>query len=469
MTGDNKHIDQLFRDGLKGMRSKAPVHSWKRLDEALDGAIYRKKMFYIKLAAASVLIVMAFGAGFFYASVLNKPADIVEKEVIDGEAAPSFQPGNKLTQPSIKDIDEPASQESDKIHKDLPSFAEETTGNQGTHENLVGENQATPTDVQLAMLPLNEEKQNGRMQTTDNISMLAFIPAKEINTVENSAAVAGISKTESAMTYDGYASLFPLENYDDSPKQKVKQWTVGAQFAPTKSYRDISVNYNSNTSINQGLEDNLNDTEDALLSYAGGVNVDYNFSGKWSVQSGMYFSRIGQVNNNALQFTQNNKEILLFAITTSTGDINIAFERVPDHIRSPGSVKDTIDMGGATNVKVVQNFDLFEVPLVLKYKFLDKRLSMNLSGGLSPAYLVDNNTYLEMEDHKYDVGSSENLNSMVMNTTFGLGIEYLFTKKLSVSFEPTFKYSLNPLNNNSDFSYHPYYFSWFTGIKLKIN
>ena len=160
---------------------------------------------------------------------------------------------------------------------------------------------------------------------------------------------------------------------------------------------------------------------------------------------------------------------MLFAINTSTGNINVVFEKVPENVRKITSPKDTIDIGGIDNLKVVQNFDLFEIPFLVKYKLLNRKFSINLSGGLSPAYLLNNSTYIEMEDRKYDVGDARNLNSMIVNTSLGLGLEYLSTDQLSVNFEPTFKYSLNPINNNSNFSYHPYYFSWFTGIRLKIN
>lgn len=468
MTGEQKNIDHLFRNGLNGMREKPPRHAWDRLDRALDGQIRRKKMFYFKLAAASALILLAFGAGFFYATILNKPADFAGKGVLNEPPPAILLPdssGTSSIQPAI-----PESQQVELSNlEDREAPDADTEKEQGFQGRLAMTDQepAVHSDHDLLAVDVSNPLQEPVAHPA--IHTLAFIKVTELESSKLYTEPAMIGKAATEKTIYSYNGFYPLDNYDDRPEQKGKRWVIGAQFAPTQSYRDISVNYNANSFTNQGLEDNLNDAEEALLSYAGGVNVDYNFSGKWSVQSGMYYSRIGQVNNDALQYKQSNNEILLIAINTSTGRIDFAIERVPDDVRKLNNPKDTIDMGGLNSVKVIQNFDLFEVPLVVKYKFLNKRFSMNLSGGLSPAYLLGNNTYLEMEDRKYDIGDAGNLNSMIVNTSFGLGMEYLVTKKLSVNFEPTFKYSLSPINSNSDFSYHPYYFSWFTGIRLRIN
>ncbi|MDB4304220.1 PorT family protein, partial [Desulfosarcina sp.] len=210
----------------------------------------------------------------------------------------------------------------------------------------------------------------------------------------------------------------------------------------------------------------LNDNENALLSYSGGLNVDYALSKRWGLQSGMYFSRIGQVNNDALEYAYNGKDGLLYAISTSTGNINISFENIPDNIRITNTPKDSI--GGSGSATIEQNFDFFEVPFLLKYKILNRKFSFNLSGGLSPAYLVKNSTYLTVDDEKYNIGDAGNLNSLLVNTSVGIGLEYKAFKKLSFSLEPTFKYSLVSLNKDSEFYYHPYSLSFFTGVKFSF-
>lgn len=472
MTGDDKHIDKLFRNHLNGLREKPPVHSWKRLDNALDASILNKKLFYFRLIAASVLVFLAFGAGYFYALHLNQPRDVAEREnpvqtVPENAAGPEETENKQVLLPGemISDGDKSA------------PIPVDTETSPATGKIL----HATPP-AQTAVLLSEADRQDessivyvagdGPNPNTPakELSGMAFIDTRGLQFQDPSqdARTRLFSSSSPAGLLFGYDDMLPYD-FEMEPRKKSYAWALGAQFAPTYSYREISSNYTANPGGNPAQQDNYNNIEDALLSYAAGLNVDYNFSGNWGFQSGVYFSRIGQVNNDALQFQKNNNELILSAINTSTGYIDVAIERVPENVRKITSPKDTIDMSGVENVRVVQNFDLFEIPLMLRYKVLNRKFSIQLSGGLSPAYLVDNNTYLEMEDRKYDVGSSGNLNDFIVNTSLGLGLEYLVTKQLSVNFEPTFKYALNPINTNSNFSYHPYYFSWFTGIRFKIN
>jgi len=253
----------------------------------------------------------------------------------------------------------------------------------------------------------------------------------------------------------------------DSKSSISNKWAIGAYFAPTYSYREISTNYENQVPADVNANNELNANEEALMSYAGGLNIDLKISKRWGLQSGMYYSRIGQVNNDALVYSIDSKGDILYAIQTSTGNINITIDKIPDRVRIVYDDKDSIvDNTGLASVE--QNFDLLEIPFLLKYKMLDKRFSINLTGGLSPAYLVRNITYLKVDGERINVGDSPNLNSLLVNTSIGLGLEYKAFKKLSFSLEPTFKYSLSPLNNSSNFHYHPYYLSWFTGIRYKF-
>lgn len=473
MTGDKKNIDYLFRQSLKGFREKPPVQSWSKLNRALDGAAYGKKMFFYRLIAASVLILMAFGAGYFYAVNFHTPVNMAEKGILIDPGPAEIITVPEQEDKTVSDIDnliiesEPFKEEDNNIDQSI-DFNESLLLANEENKSVPGFSEPLSTVDVFGKDEGNAKPTIHRTEKSSNTLLgLAFIDLDQLKLPESSLdEKKNLFATKSSTDlFIGYQGIAPYD-FENKTVTKDKSLAMGAQFAPTYSYREISANYGTNLG---GEQDNFNGAEDPLRSYAGGVNVDYNFSGRWSVESGMYFSRIGQVNNDALQFEQKNNEFLLYAINTSTGNIDIVIDQVPDDVKKVTSPKDTMDLSGIGNVKIVQNFDLFEVPLLIKYKVLDRKFSIHFSGGLSPAYLVDNSTYLEYEDQKYDVGDAGNLNSMIVNTSLGLGLEYLITRKLSVNFEPTFKYALNPINTGSNFNYHPYYISWFTGVRLKIN
>ena len=71
MTRDKKNIDALFEEGLKGLREKTPVYAWTRLDNGLSIANSKKTIILFRWVAASLLLLFAFGAGYFYATYYN--------------------------------------------------------------------------------------------------------------------------------------------------------------------------------------------------------------------------------------------------------------------------------------------------------------------------------------------------------------------------------------------------------------
>jgi len=476
MIKDKRNIDALFEEGLKRFKEKPPAYAWDKLDKGLDRVKFKKSMVYLRWMAASVLIILAFGAGYYYATYNLNPPEITDDSNLSNSDSQNTELTNSQTIPETKDnfteiseTEQPKTNIAQFDNPNLPSLNNELLA---TNYNSSNNNNQFIDSGNLSTIESKHDKSTDEITSMQKIG-IANIPVNQqsINTLQANKEIQA-ANTEIAVTEPSPMSPYYYpEDYGLKPNKKELEtkWAVGAQFAPVISYRDLSINYeNQQGSIINDNESQLNNTEEALLSYAGGVDVNYHVSKRWSIQSGLYFSRIGQVNNNALNFKQEDNQYLLYSINTSTGNINIAFEKVPNDVRKINPPKDTIGSVDIGNVKIIQNFDLFEVPVMVKYKVLNKRFGINLSGGLSPAYLVKNNTYLEVESNKYDIGSSENLNSMIINTTFALGFNYGITKKLSINFEPTFKYSLNPINKNSEFDYHPYYFSWYTGIRYKF-
>jgi hypothetical protein len=464
MSEEFRNIDKLFKQGLKGYKQPSPVNAWSRLNENLTRLAARKKIVYFRWIAAAALIFLAFGSGYFFGiyEVSNKK-NFTESnyESIINPTPESIESPDQISQPEL--ANDPSAQTFSSPFV-LPIPEKIIVQNIGS-DFIIDDNIETAMDV-------------SEVRSDNQLPLITMLHVKYLAINNNNVHFFGDQKMrnpkqdaellkENILAQNTY--LTGDFDYNDQVKEEPK-WSLGAQFAPVVSYRDISISYEYGQPGNiSDTESELNDIEDPLISYAGGVDVNYDVSNRWSLQSGMYFSRIGQVNNEALNFKQENNQFLLFAINTSTGDISISFEKIPDHVKQfESQKKDTIQSINLDNVKVVQNFDLFEIPFLVKYRILDKKFGISLSGGLSPAYLLQNSTILEVDNDKYDIGNSANLNTLIVNTSFGLGFNYAVSRKISLNLEPTFKYSLSPINKNSQFNYHPYYFSWFTGIRYRF-
>ncbi|RLD59929.1 MAG: hypothetical protein DRJ05_05635 [Bacteroidetes bacterium] len=470
MNKDSKNIDKLFENSLKGYREKPPVDSWSRMDLALDKRKAGNVIVFWKWMAAAVLILFAFGSGYFYA-ISNFNDDNITKNKItvdDNIQKPEVVNNNQIEKDSY------VAESNDIIISDDNT---DLSLRPSVSKSSFVDNNISPQQI----TPISTSPDKAKIATAEKLNVTSEIIQDTVNTnigpVHDGESEIALIEPNVDFNDLGLSNEPVIESFfdfDGMPgKQKqnnklISKWEIGARIAPVQSYREIGFSNDNNISQGAIVESKYNNIEEGLNSYAGGVDVHYQLNDKWSLQSGMYFSRIGQVNNDALAFKQEDSDFVLYKVSTSTGDIEVVFDKVPEDIKRFSDSKDTSELKDLKNISVEQQFELFEVPFMIGYKIGNRKLTFNLSGGLSPAYVMGNSSTLIADEQKYDIGSSSNINSMILNSSFSIGIQYAFTKKLALNFEPTFKYSLNPINNNNRFSYHPYSLSWFTGVRYNF-
>ncbi len=87
-------------------------------------------------------------------------------------------------------------------------------------------------------------------------------------------------------------ALIPEPNQPETPKVKKNRWILGGEVAPLYSYRKINADNKQSDMVKS-----FNKSENGILAYAGGVRVAYSTGRRFSVQSGIYYSRYGQEKN----------------------------------------------------------------------------------------------------------------------------------------------------------------------------
>jgi len=258
-------------------------------------------------------------------------------------------------------------------------------------------------------------------------------------------------------------------------KGEKERWTVAALVSPTY--------YTNFYSGNNQVASQLKSEEQALFSYSGGVAFSYKVSGRFSVQSGLYYSSFGQQLSGITTFGgfkkydytkgDHNFEVLTSSgvVYTNNADVYL-LDNLSDSRIATMHTNDVFDPAKAqlqyVDNSLKQNFSYLEVPVIMRYKFIDKSIDFNIIGGLSSNLLVDNSVYASMEGSKYQVGKTEGLNMITFSSSLGLGMEYSFTNNLSLNLEPTFRYFLNPLGQMSGLRIHPYTFGIFSGISFRF-
>jgi predicted porin len=105
---------------------------------------------------------------------------------------------------------------------------------------------------------------------------------------------------------------------------------------------------------------------------------------------------------------------------------------------------------------------------MLRFKAIDNKMGVSFIGGLSYNFLVNHSSYAIANGVKTSVGETEELNNFLLSSSFGMGMEYKFSKNVSFNVEPTLKYFLNTSNSNGIAGLHTYSFGVFSGLSYRF-
>ena len=280
----------------------------------------------------------------------------------------------------------------------------------------------------------------------------------------------------------GKSSSYVIENpiipviYPVLEKQNpgLNRWSLSAMASPNF--------YSSSNSGQSQSASTLANSERSLVSYSGGMAVSYKFNKRVSIQSGLFYSSVGKEVDGIGAFSgfikyYDAKGSSEFSVQTSNGLIvatnnNIYLrDNVASRVQSKYSAN-FFDPSKANltylNNSIDQNFNYLEIPVMFKYKAIDRRIDVSVVGGLSYNLLVGNSAYAIVDGIKYSVGKTEGLNPANFSSSFGLGFGYDLSRKISIDLEPTFRYYLTPFSDMPGSTGHPFGFGVFTGLSYKF-
>ncbi len=483
MSDHSHNIDKLFREKLQGHKVAAPADGWLRLEETLHKPARRRMLWIPRAAAAAVLVMLAFGAGFFWSdyyrdnnlrtqaevsTVIVKPnADNPKTKAIDGNVTIASEVSTeKNSSATSAERQRIATANAVSGQTETDFYNKTPEGHSLTKAAL---SQLIPLKVELSgkniiITPPHTQLRQPVMLPASATEHYAFLfdnyqmPTDDPVILMDDEMLQRLLLGEDAFAY---------ENQTTEENTAPKGWSIGGQLSPSYSYRTLTGDAYSTPKEKVGTE-YFNEMESGIMSVGGGISLDYQLGERLTIASGLYLSRIGQQNESVLAYNDPDGHGM-YKLATSTGSVSVnPVQFSPVLAELTASAKDEIPGDYVANSSFVQNLDYLEVPLVLKYKLLDKRFEINLMGGVSPGILVNNRSYFEFEGHKMQTGTTENIQPMIYNSVLGIGMEYAISKKVSVNLAPSFKYSLTPVNNSNNLGYHPYSLSWFTGVSYKL-
>ena len=207
------------------------------------------------------------------------------------------------------------------------------------------------------------------------------------------------------------------------------------------------------------------------VNVSGGLKFSIAADKKLSVQTGLFYSRMGQHTDEKMSSPQSmafvagaSREASDY-IVTPLGNLKSRTKAVA--YRSEEAVLLSNNNNSRTT-DLEQVFNTVEIPLALRYRFFDQKLRLSVAGGFSGNIVVDNKVYVIKGNEKEYIGSTEDIRRFNLSTDLGIGIEYPLTQNIKIMLEPGFKYYLQSLSRNSQIDFKPYIFSLSTGIGIEF-
>jgi len=240
-------------------------------------------------------------------------------------------------------------------------------------------------------------------------------------------------------------------------KEERSKWALGTTIAP--------VYFNSiegGSPIDPVFKNSLKD----FRSTTGfGLNASYDISKRLSVKSGINFINMNYLTNDVAY--QSNIKLVNSNpsnINRNQFGITLAFTSKENMLQAFGDIDNFI----SNNIgSLRQEIGYVEVPMELGYKFVDKKLKIELIGGFSTLFLSNNSISLIKNDLELEIGKASNLNKIHFSSNVGLGFKYSFWKAFSANFQPMFKYQINPFSQNSG-DFRPYFIGLNTGLSYQF-
>lgn len=243
-----------------------------------------------------------------------------------------------------------------------------------------------------------------------------------------------------------------------------KKWSAGPSVAPVyfnaigegSSVHSIFVANSKSGKVN--------------MSY--GVSVGYEINSKLKIRSGIHSVNFGY-DTNEISFSS--------SLTASTnGQIdnidytltarNLVVSSKPGGSALSEAPVNSLDVSAQNPERdgfMTQQLGYLEIPVELNYTLIDKKFGLNLIGGVSSLFLMDNSVALTSGSLTTEMGEANNVNDLNFSANFGLGVNYKFSQNIQLNIEPVFKYQLNTFSETAG-TFNPYALGIYSGLSFKF-
>ena len=463
-----------LRDKLSEFRVDPPNELWGNISRGIEGNGRRRTMIILLATAASIALAVSLGIAFVDLDK-NKISPVVAEApaVHDDQFAdsPAVSKGEASRREQIVQRDAGAA-EAKRNQEEVPR---EMIRQGRLEQRVVDALSEIEQDEVIVAENLYEEEVAVQVDREVLSGDEREVTAENRDTSEEQEQVPGISPDPVPVD----VPLLQDDFLEEETRSGEKRWIISGVVSPLYSFRDAGGSMASNSAVNN--------VESAMIAYAGGVNVGFQPGARFTIESGILYNKmginIGEISGasgqwRAFDFGSVSNEVMsanvmpvansIGNIVSNSGDIFINSYKESgvyalDVIDSQTDFKQVVTMDG-----VKQNLEYLEIPLNLRYSVIDRSIELQLIGGVSTNFLVNNSVTAQTADGTEEIGYVSNLNSVNYSGNAGIGMIYHFHSNFSISIEPRFRYYMNSINDNTLPATRPYTMGFYTGINYRF-
>jgi hypothetical protein len=512
------NLDKLFQEKFSNFSDTPDEKVWQSIETSLDKKKRPPKVIPLwwKLGGvAAVLAIVLYVINPFEGTGI-KTSKVSDTEIPENRAKTNEEESKKIedfekSDTKLVDVDEENTLEND----DAPQTEAATVTHTKT-ENTKNKSSNLPApigkkEIEIVNQDATRTKQKSKKGLPENPSAetssivknkadaLAVTEADskspnpvEQNTVDTLAKAPGNQNSLSEEKVSGVAQVEENETIANDPEETEKKslfdeiakqeeekeaiaenmggkWSAGPSVAP------VYFNAIGQGSPVHSLLVPNSKSGDLNLSY--GLSVAYEVNDKIKIRSGIHRvdygystndvaftsslegSEIGQIAN--VNYSATAKNILIASSVAKSSP-----EALND-VANLSLAEDFSGQGLSQNGTMNQQFGYLEVPVELQYALVDKKFGINLIGGVSSLFLVDNSISLNSGDLTTEMGKANNINTVNFSTNLGVGLNYNFTSKVQLNIEPVFKYQLNTFSQTIG-TFQPFTVGVYSGLSFRF-
>ena len=480
--GNRKDIGKAFADKLSSLERTPRENVWNGISYELQKKKKRRiAFFFFWSKTIGLLLVGAIAAVYVYrqngsvnnGTTINTPETTIVNKVIERQ---NTTKNNPINNPSTSKAGESTNNgDVEKTNATLPSKKVVTTANNSSYKNILRTKNSRPDRSTSPKESLSKGnyygKKGHRIETYSKVNSKKRTKKSKLrarktkNRLENPSILATQDKVnpidltalQSAPTTVPAKEMY-IKKKDTLTSKKGKEKPINITMLPedktaqdsAKSYRKFDLDafasptYYGYLAKGSTLDNSLGAlSKKATIQFSYGAGLTYDVTEKISV-------RIGYSHLSLSVTTQN-------APINTTNYTGIAY--------NPNISNQTIAgaSNGAQKMDITQKISYTEIPLEVKYKFLDKKIGLKASFGFSYLLLNDNTVSIKTDTgYQQEIGKTKDLSPTSVSLNAGLEADYPLFKNVKLFIEPLINYHVKSSNSSN---FKPYIFGIHTGIR----